>query len=106
MPGEEPPFKLQPYNLGTTLEQWAKGFGLLTASGGLDTANGIQDGEHLQAFQEKCPAMTVETCEGCKMQGHKLNDCHPFINHVMGDALMKRKPETAASVWKKIHHFC
>ena len=68
-------------------------------------ANAIQDGDQLHAFQGKQTAMTVNTCEGCNMQGHKLDNCDPFVNHIMGDNLMKKKPEIASSVWKKIQQF-
>ena len=99
------PFKLEPYNIGTTLNRWAKEFGLTTMSGTINMANIARDDEIIHAFQRDNTKPNIITCGGCKMRGHHLEDCDVFINHVIAADFARKKPELVSNVRKKVQQF-
>lgn len=103
------PFKLQMSQLGTTLTTWSTEMRLsdkkaprilhIDQGTSRDDDDDSQDDPGIFALSEDLK------CTLCGRPGHENTSCHKFMNHVIGDALMKLHPKETARIIRENKQF-
>jgi hypothetical protein len=103
------PFKLQMSQLGTTLTTWSTEMRLsdkkaprirhIDQGTSRDDDDDSQDDPGIFALSEDLK-FTL-----CGRPGHENTSCHTFMNHVVGDALMKLHPKETARIIRENKQF-
>jgi hypothetical protein len=101
------PFNLQMPQLGTTLSSWATEMSL----GENRTTRVLCIGQDHSEDDDSLETPAIHAlandlnCKLCGRPGHEDTTCHRFMNHVIGDALMKTHPKETARILREHKQF-